>query len=135
MFETKYNEKKPPRNVKAVVNAEKHQLEMTWEHNCPLYGQYPSSYLIVLTELTTNKTSSVELNRKADKLLSHRFINIPDGAVYNVSISSNAKNAESVTIKVPAPPLPSVRQLKVYDIENNGTYAVYWHEVNANDKK
>lgn len=100
-----------------------------------MYGQYPSSYKITLTELTTNKTVDVELKRKGDKVLSHKFTSIPDGAVYNVSISSNAVDAESVTMKVHAPPLPSVRQLKVYDYMNNGTYAVYWHEVNGNDKK
>lgn len=131
VFETKYNEKKPPRNVKAIMNEDKHELEITWAHNCPLLGTYPPSYLITLTELMQNKTSTVEVKRKGSKLLSHKFSSIPDGAVFNISISTNAKNAEAITLKVSAPPLPVVRQLKVYP-EKNGTYVIYWHHVKDN---
>lgn len=134
IFETKYNESKPPRNVKATMNVEKHQIEITWEHNCPLLGQYPPSYLVTITELTTKKNHTVELKRKGTKPLSHEFSDIPDGAVYNISISTNAKNAEPVTIKIHAPSLPPVRQLKVYP-EKNGTYVVYWHEINDKNTK
>lgn len=134
IYETKYNETKPPRNVKATMNTQEHQIELTWEHNCPLHGQYPSGYRITLTELTTHTNRSVELKRKADKVLSHIIRNIPDGAVYNISLSSNAPNAEKTTLTIRAPPLPSVRQLKVYP-ERNGTYVVYWHEIENNNGK
>lgn len=134
ILETKYNEKKPPRNVKANMNAETHILEITWEHNCPLSGQYPSSYIISAIELTTNRTMAVQLKRKGERLLSHQFIEIPDGAVYILNISTSAQNAEPVTLKVHAPQLPAVRQVKVYP-EKNGSYVVYWHEVNDKSKK
>lgn len=131
---TKYNELKPPRNVRALMNADKRQIEITWEHNCPLFGQYPASYTISLTELTTNKSQTVDVRRKGDKTLSHRFLGMLDGAVYNVSISTTAKDAEAVTMKLHAPPLPSVRQIKVNQ-ETNGSYIVYWNDVLANDKR
>lgn len=134
IFETKYNESKPPRNVKATMNAEKHQIEITWEHNCPLHGQYPSAYVITLTELATNKTTSSSLKRKGAKVLSHIIKDIPDGTAYNISISSEVKNAEKTTLTIRAPPLPPVRQLKVYP-EKNGTYVVYWHEISDNNGK
>lgn len=127
--ETKYNERKPPRNVTAKMDADSHTLEITWEHNCPLLGQYPQSYIISATELTQNRTAAVELKRKGEKLLSHKFKDIPDGAVYNLNISTSAKNAEPVSLKVHAPPLPAVRQLKVIP-EKNGTFVVFWREVN-----
>lgn len=133
-YETKYNESKPPRNVEAKMNEVKHQIELSWEHNCPLHGQYPSSYMVTLTELSTNKTQTAELKRKGTKFLSHVIQDVPDGAVYNISISTNAKNAEKVTVTVKAPPLPPVRQLKVYP-EKNGTYVVYWHEISDNNGK
>lgn len=128
VFETKYNERKPPRNVKAIMHEDKHELEISWQHNCPLLGTYPPSYLIQLTELTQNKTTSVELKRKGTKFLTHKFSSIPDGAVFNVSISTNAKDAEPITLRVEAPALPVVRRLKVWQ-EKNGTYVVYWHDV------
>lgn len=134
IYETKYNESKPPRNVNATMNAEKHQLILTWEHNCPLHGQYPSSYIVSLTELTTNKTQNAELKRRGTKFLSHTIQDVPDGAVYNVSISTNAKNAEKVTKTIRAPPLPHVQQLKVRP-QDNGTYVVYWHEIGDNSGK
>lgn len=134
IYQTKYNEIKPPRNVKATMHTDKHEIELTWEHNCQMLGKYPPSYVITLTELTTNETNTVELKRKGTKTVTHKFKNIPDGAVYNISISTNATNAEPVTIKIHAPSLPPVRQLKVYP-EKNGTYVVYWHEVIDNNSK
>lgn len=127
IYETKYNENKPPRNVKAHMNLDTRELELTWEHNCPLSGQYPESYIISATDLIKNTTSFAQFKRNGDKL-SHNFTKIPDGAIYAINISTSAKNAEQVTLKVLAPPLPAVRQLKVYP-EKNGTYVVYWHEV------
>lgn len=132
--ETKYNENKPPRNVKVNMNPETHVLEIKWEPNCPLLRQYPSSYIIFMTELTKNRTSAVQLKRSGEKLLSHQFDNIPDGAVFVLNISTNAKRAEPVTLKVHAPPLPAVRQLKVYS-EKNGSYVVFWNDVNDETKR
>jgi len=134
IHETKYNEKKPPRNVKATMIVDKRQIEITWESSCALLGQYPSSYMVAVTELTTNITKTAELNRKGTKIFSHTIKNVPDGAVYNISISTNVKNAEPVTLKIHAPQLPPVRQLKVLQQEN-GTYVVYWHEINDNNGK
>lgn len=129
LFLTPYDEKKPPRNLRASMNAEAHELDITWEHNCPLLGQYPGAYLITLNELTKNQTTKFEVKRLGAKVLKHTFVKIPNGAIYNVSIATNSPNAETVTVKVYAPPLPSVRQLKVFP-EQNGTYVVFWHEVN-----
>lgn len=129
IYKTKYNEIKPPRNVKATMDTENHAIALTWEHNCPLSGKYPPSYIVTLKELTTNDTKIVELNRNDSKVVTHQFKEIPDGAVYNISISTNAANAEPVTIKIHAPSLPPVRQLKVYP-EKNGTFVVFWHAIN-----
>lgn len=131
---TKYNELKPPRNVRGLMNGEKRQIEITWEHNCPLLGRYPASYTISLTELTTNKSQTIDVKRKGDKTLSHILRGMLDGGVYNVSISTTAKDAEAVTLKLHAPPLPSVRQIKVNQ-ETNGSFVVYWNDVMANDKR
>lgn len=134
IYQTKYNENKPPRNVKATMNADDHTIELTWEHNCPLLGKYPPSYIIKATELTTNEAKTVELQRKGTKSVSHIFKNIPDGSVYNISIATSAANAEPITLKIHAPALPPVRQLKVYP-EKNGTYVVFWHPVHDNEGK
>lgn len=128
VIETPYNEDKPPRNLRATMNADTHELDITWEHNCPLLGQYPGAYLITLHELTKNRSTKVEVKRLGAKVLKHTFVKIPRGAVYNVSISTNSQNAEPATVKVFAPHLPAVRQLKVFP-ELNGTYVVFWHEV------
>lgn len=134
IYDTKYNEKKPPRNVKATMNVENHSIDLTWESSCPLLGQNPSSYLIAVTEITTNNTKYAQLNRKATKFFTHTIKDVPDGAVYNISISTNVKDAEPITLKIHAPQLPPVRQLKVYP-EKNGTHSVFWHEVNDKSGK
>lgn len=131
VLDTPYNENKPPRNVRANING--HTMNITWEHNCPLTGQYPPSYILKTTELTLNQTSTTELKKKGSKLLSHAFENIPRGAVYNISLSSRGKNAEATVMTVYAPPVPAPRQLKVFP-EANGTYVIYWHEVQFEDE-
>lgn len=128
IVETPYDESKPPRNLQANMNANTHELEIMWEHNCPLYGQYPASYIITLHELTKNQTSSAEVKRRATKVLKHTFIKIPRGAIFNISVASNTSHAQPSNVKVNAPPLPLVHQLKVYP-EKNGTYVVFWHEI------
>lgn len=132
ILDTPYNENKPPRNVRANIDEIKHTMNITWEHNCPLTGQYPPSYMLTITELTLNKSKTVELKKKGNQLLWHTFDGIPKGAVYNISLSSRGKNAESSVLKIYAPPLPAPRQLKVYP-EKNNTYVIYWHEVQYND--
>lgn len=134
IFETKYNETKPPRNVKATMNAEQHQIELTWEHNCPLHGHIPDGYNLTLIDLSTNTSTSTQLKRKIGKILSHTIRDVPEGAVYNISLSTSAQNAEKATLTIRAPSLPPVRQLKVY-LEKNGTYVVYWHEIEENKGK
>lgn len=134
IYETKYNEKKPPRNVKATMNSEKHLIEITWESSCQLSGQIPTSYSVNVTELTTNNTKYNKLNRKGTKVFSHIIRNVPDGAVYSINISTNVLDAEQVTLVVHAPQLPPVRQLKVY-ADKNGTFTVFWHGINDNNAK
>lgn len=133
ILDTPYNENKPPRNVRTSIDEARHTMNITWEHNCPLMGQYPPSYILKITELTLNQTSTTELKKKANKLLWHTFENIPRGAVYNISLSSRGKSAEATVLKVYAPPVPAPRQLKVFP-EANGTYVIYWHEVQFDDE-
>lgn len=129
VIETPYDDNKPPRNLRAVMNAQTHELDIFWEHNCPLLGQFPASYLITLNELTKNVSTKVEVKRPGAKVLKHTFAKIPRGSVYNVSIATNKPTAEPITVKVYAPQLPAVRQLKVFP-ELNGTYVVFWHVIN-----
>lgn len=132
ILDTPYNENKPPRNVRAKIDGAKHSMNITWEHNCPLTGQYPPSYILKITELTLNKSTTLELKKKGSKLLWHSIEGIPKGAVYNISLSSRSKVAESTVLTINAPPLPAPQQLKVFP-EKNGTYVVYWHEVQFDD--
>lgn len=133
ILDTPYNENKPPRNVRVNIDEGQRTMNITWEHNCPLTGQYPPSYILRTTELTLNQTSTTELKKKGNKVLWHTFENIPRGAVYNISLASRGKTAEPIVLKVYAPPVPAPRQLKVFP-EANGTYVIYWHDVQFDDE-
>lgn len=130
---THYNENKPPRNLQAKL-VENNKLEITWEHNCPLIGQYPEIYILNVTELTFNNQTLIELKTKASRKLSHTFLGVQRGAVYNISIASKGEHAKPAVVTVHAPPLPSPYQLKVF-LELNGTYTASWHENDVKDQK
>ncbi|XP_031635626.1 sortilin-related receptor-like isoform X1 [Contarinia nasturtii] len=101
------------RNFQAKMNAEQHEIELTWEDNCALLSKYPQSYVITWTELTTNTTNSMEVVRNETKTMSHNLKNILDGAMYNISISTNATNATPITLKISGTaPLPPVHRLQ-----------------------
>lgn len=133
-FQTKYNEKKPPRNAKATMNDATHEIEVTWEHSCPFNVSIPLSYRITLSDLSTLKNETFELKSKDTKSVSYKFKDIPDGAVYNISISTNVVNAEPVRLRVNSTSLPHVTKLKVF-AEKNGTYSLFWHELNNTREK
>lgn len=133
LLTTPYNENKPPRNLQAKL-VENKQLEITWEHNCPLIGQYPEVYVIRVTELTHNLTFMDELKSKGVRKLLYIYPGVKRGAVYNVSVASKGEQAKPAVVTVNGPPLPSPRQLKVF-LQDNGTYSVNWHEVDEKDQE
>uniref|UniRef100_W4VRP1 Sortilin-related receptor n=1 Tax=Corethrella appendiculata TaxID=1370023 RepID=W4VRP1_9DIPT len=126
---TLYNEKKPPRNLKVDINDTSREMIIQWEHSCPLQNNvaYPG-YTISIQELTTHRNYRVEIKPSTNKTMQHTFNDIPRGAVYDISVSTNAKNSEMVNSIVYAPSLPAPTQLKVW-AEKNGSYVVYWKEV------
>lgn len=81
-----------------------------------------------MTERTLNRTSVVELKASLNRTLSHVFTGIPNGAIYNVSVSTTMPGAQANEAVVYAPPLPAPMQLKVFP-ETNGSYVVFWKEV------
>lgn len=126
-IETKYNEKKAPKNLDIVIDNVKQDMTITWEHTCPLSGISPA-YVITIRELVLNKTSRVVLKPSDNKTLSHVFTGIPQGAEYEVHVAVNSLSAEPAVLVVHAKPLPSPRQLVVWP-ESNGTHVVYWKVV------
>lgn len=132
-LETEFNPDSPPRNVDIKMDAKTHEMLITWENNCPM-TLYNPTYIISITELTLNNTAMAELKHSGDKIMNHKFVNIPNGAVFNVSIRTKSLTSKVVERQVYSPPLPIVRQLKVYP-EKNGTYVIYWKEVAMDDEK
>lgn len=83
---------------------------------------------ISVTERTLNKTSVIERKPSFNRTLSHTFTGIPNGAVYDIRVSTSVPGAESAKQEVYAPPLPIPSQLKVFP-EKNGSFVVIWKEV------
>jgi hypothetical protein len=128
VFETLFNEKKPPKNLKASINDDKHEMTITWEHSCP-FSEINLSYLITIRETTLNgKPITIQLMSTKNKTMSHTLAGIQDGAKYVVTVSTNRPEAETVTVFCEARQLPTPRRLTVWP-EKNGSFVVYWKEI------
>lgn len=126
-IETEANDKKPPRKLHAYVNPKTRYMIITWEHNCPGAHKYPS-YVLKITEISTEKVNTIQLNRSSNKTMSHYIEDIPLGSSYNVSVRSDLYGADEASVAVSAPPLIGPRQLTVW-WEQNKTVAIFWREI------
>lgn len=146
-LQTHYNNKKPPRNLKAAITG--HEMILSWENSCPFVqeetgylvsvlerGENERDYYLIdcyypqisVAERTLNVTSVVELKPSYNRSLTHSFSSIPDGASYDINVSTAVPGAKPATQLVFASPLPVPTQLKVFP-EKNGSYVVLWKEV------
>lgn len=57
-LDTSFNDKKPPKNLQAVIDSKKRILTIKWQHNCLIANTYPS-YVITLHEKVLNKTKKL----------------------------------------------------------------------------
>lgn len=128
-LETNLNDKKPPRQLSAKLDMDKKIITLTWQHNCPQTHIYPS-YLITVKDLVLNKTRKFELKRSTNTTLTHYFNDVTWGAIYNISVQTNTDDSEPLTVTVKAPELHGPRQLRVWP-ERNGTFVVYWKELDS----
>lgn len=124
---TQFNPIKPPKNLKVDVNEKTEEMIIKWEHNCPLTADV-TSYLVTVTELTFNKTVRVQLQPSRNTSMSHVFKGIPLGARYNISISNDHPNAETVSLLSKSADIPTPTNLIVFP-EKNGSYVVFWKPV------
>lgn len=81
-----------------------------------------------------NKTSHVAVAPSANRTLTHVFSGIPKGSHYTITVSINTDKAQAANVSVSAEPLPIPQQLQVWP-EKNGSFVVYWHELNFHDEK
>lgn len=75
-----------------------------------------------------NKSSHVKIPSKTNSTLIHTYTGIPRGAKYEISVSTDARNAIAANITAAANPLPAPRLMSIYP-EKNGSYVVVWKEV------
>lgn len=135
IIETPPNDKRPPVNLTAVIT-DSNSMIITWQHNClspTKRTRMGPKYKIIVRELKTNKTSTFKLLSTSNETLSHTFVDVLDGAKYEVRVAAaDIPNSESVNTTVDAKPLPMPNYLRVY-LERNGTYVVSWNEIDVVD--
>lgn len=81
-----------------------------------------------MREVVLNKPTHVKVDSKTNSSITHTFHGIPRGAKYEISVSTDAKNAIPANITATASPLPAPRLMSIYP-EKNGSYVVMWKEV------
>lgn len=121
--------------MRATLDEQLGTLLVTWENSCPLLSPaaHTPSYLVSIADTTQNRPQSATVVYRPDQPLQHTFAALHRGAVYNVSVTTKAADAQPVQLRVVGPELPAPRQLKVYP-EKNGTYVVFWKSVAKGDE-
>lgn len=81
-----------------------------------------------MKEVVLNQTTHVRVDANGNSTIRHTFHDIPRGAKYIISVSTDAKDALNSNITATAMPLPAPRLMSIYP-EKNGSYVVAWKEV------
>lgn len=128
VIETHYSERKPPKNLQVSFDDTHRTMNIQWDHSCALSNnQYPS-YVVSIRELVLNQTSFVKIESNTNGTMKHIFHGIPRGAKYEITVSTDTKDAIPVNITAAAMPLPAPRLQSIYP-EKNGSYVVEWREI------
>lgn len=135
IIETPPNDRRAPINLAADINESK-QMNIKWQHNCVSPNKRTRmgpKYKLIITELKTNNTSIFKLLSSSNETITHTFVDVPDGAKYEIQVASaDHSNSEAAITTIDARPLPKPNNLRVY-LEKNGTYVVRWSDLDIVD--
>lgn len=132
-LDTPYNNTLPPKELTVDITESSHlysEMKIQWKHSCSLETSSYPAYIITVKELTKNNITMVNIKPSSNKTLTHIFRQIPRGAEYQISVSTDVPNAQAVTTVVKSASLPAPSRLQVWQ-EANGTYVVYWRPVSG----
>lgn len=124
---TKFNVNAAPKNL--TVSQDPHNetlMFVWWRSSCPAMSD-KIGYMITVTEVQLNFTTSVTLLPTDNTELSHSFA-VHYGGHYRVTVQTDSDNASPTKpVEYLAPPIQPPHQIQVLP-ERNGSYIVYWKE-------
>ena len=81
-----------------------------------------------------NHTALVSKQTRPNETNEYILSGVPQGAKYEISVSTDAKNSIAANISANAVPLP-VPQLMSVRFEKNGSYIVTWRDIKGFHEK
>lgn len=123
---TWYDATAGPRDMRVQLNGT--TLRILWHHNCHFARQHPSAYIINVTDLVINATTTGTVRSDRNYTHIYEFRNVVRGAKYSISVAAVAAGAVPSMQLYDAPSLPSPKQLWIY-VDTNGATKINWDSV------
>lgn len=93
-----------------------------------------SIFKVSVRELVLNHTALVSKQSRPNETNEYILSGVPQGAQYEISVSTDAKNSIAANITANSVPLP-VPQLMSVHSEKNGSYVVTWRDIKGFHEK
>lgn len=124
---TSFNVSAAPKNLEVSSDPKNETImNIRWHSSCPTMID-EIGYMVTVTEVNLNISSSVMLLHTNKTELSHWFV-VHYGGHYRVTVQTDSDVAiPAKSVEYVAPPIQPPHQLKVLP-ERNGSYIVYWKE-------
>jgi len=124
---TRFNESAAPKNLEVSSRfLNETIMDIRWHSSCPTMTD-KIGYMVTITEVNLNKSTSIMLLPTSKTDLHHWFV-VHYGGHYRVTVQTNSSTAiPAKPVEYLAPPIQPPHQLQVLP-ERNGSYIVYWKE-------
>lgn len=125
---TDYDSKEAPTIITEILYDD--SVQLTWDHSCRFFDEYPQYYLIRKHDLILNITTYTYIYGRSFSLGK-----VAKGAKYEIGISTSIDNAEMWNFTYEAPPLPQPK-IEYMAMQNNGReLALNWTTVVHDESK
>lgn len=130
--QTLFDPRAHPRQAAAIIDHRTQTVKITWRHSCLLPGQYPTYYVINITDVALKNVTFVKQRTVGNGLQMYERKLYFKGAKLELRLAASEARAIDVHWIIDAIALPSPKRLTI-ELQNNAEYKFDWDLVEFNE--